>query len=64
LSHPDESTREKLTPYFARTDALVYAHERAMLFAQDARRQLEPLPNTGAKRILADIADFAVQRSF
>lgn len=64
LGHPDETTREKLTPYLERTDALAYTHQRAMQFAQDARRQLEVLPNSRSKRILSDIAEFAVQRSF
>jgi octaprenyl-diphosphate synthase len=64
LAHPMESTRERLTPYFERSDAISYAHHRATHFAQDARRQLEVLPNSRAKRILFDIADFAVQRTF
>ena len=64
LAHPDESTRQKLAPYLERSDALTYTHQRAMHFAQDARRQLEALPNSRAKRILFEIADFAVQRSF
>lgn len=64
LAHPDESTRDKLAPYLERTDALKYTHGRAMQFAQDARRQLETLPNSRAKRILSDIAEFAVQRTF
>jgi octaprenyl-diphosphate synthase len=64
LSHPDETTRAKLAPYFERTDALAYAHQRAQQFALDARRQLEVLPNSRARRILSDIAEFAVQRSF
>lgn len=64
LSHPDETTRAKLAPYFERTDALAYAHQQAQKFAQDARRQLEVLPNSRTRRILSDIAEFAVQRSF
>src|SRR5262249_50274991 len=38
LNHPDEMTREKLTPYLERTDALTYTHKRALQFAHDARR--------------------------
>ncbi len=64
LAHPNEETREKLTPYLERTDALRYTNQRAMQFAQDARRQLDVLPNSRSRRILADIAEFAVQRSF
>jgi octaprenyl-diphosphate synthase len=64
LGHPDAETREKLTPYLERTDALRYTHQRAMQFAQDARRQLDGLPNSRSRRILSDIAEFAVQRTF
>lgn len=64
LARPEESTRERLSPYFERSDAFDYTHKRAKSLSQDARRQLDLLPNTTAKRILMDIADFAVQRSF
>ncbi len=64
LAQPDDSTRERLTPYFERSDAFEYTSRRAQSLAQDARRQLDVLPNSTAKRILADIADFAVQRTF
>lgn len=64
LAHPDDATRHKLSPYLEKTDALAYTHQRAMLFAHDARRQLDVLPNSPAKSILSDIAEFAVQRSF
>jgi octaprenyl-diphosphate synthase len=64
LLHPDETTRERLTPYFEKSDALQYTHQRALRLAQDARQQLDVLPNSRAKRILAEIAEFAVQRTF
>jgi octaprenyl-diphosphate synthase len=64
LSHPDDSTRKQLTPYFERSDAFDYTQQRAINLAQEARRQLEVLPMTPARRILADIAEFAVQRTF
>ena len=64
LSRPDESTRNRLIPYFERSDAFDYTNKRAKSLSQDARRQLELLPNTPAKRILSEIAEFAVQRSF
>ncbi len=64
LLHPEESTREKLAPYFERSDALKYTHERALRLAEDARRQLDILPASRAKKILSEIAEFAVQRSF
>lgn len=64
LARPDESTRERLTPFIERSDAFEYTNQKAKSLAQDARRQLDSLPNSGAKRILAEIAEFAVQRSF
>ncbi len=64
LAQPDESTRRQLTPYFERSDAFEYTSQRAQGLAADARRQLDGLPNSTAKRILAEIADFAVQRTF
>jgi len=64
LAHPDDTTREKLTPYLAQTDAMEYAHKQAMKFAHDARRQLEVLPESRSRAILAEIAEFAVKRSF
>lgn len=64
LAQPDESTRQRLTPYFERSDAFEYTSKRAQSLAVEARRQLDGLPNSPAKRILAEIADFAVQRTF
>lgn len=64
LLHPEDDTRDKLAPYFANSDALAYTQQRAQRLAQDARQQLEVLPATRARRILAEIADFAVQRTF
>ena len=64
LSQPDESTRQQLAPYFERSDAFEYTSQRAKSLASDARQQLEHLPNSPAKRILAEIAEFAVQRTF
>ena len=64
LSQPDESTRERLTPFFSRSDAFEYTSKRAQGLAAEARQQLDGLPNSPAKRILSEIADFAVQRTF
>ncbi len=64
LSAPDETTRQQLVPYFERSDAFEYTSKRAQGLAAEARQQLDGLPNTTAKRILSDIADFAVQRTF
>ena len=64
LAHPDATTRNRLTPYFERNDAFSYTSRVAKGLASDARRQLELLPSTPARRILAEIAEFAVQRTF
>ncbi len=64
LLHPDETTREKLQPYLDRSDAMMYAHQRALQLAQDARQQLEAVAPSRSRRILAEIAEFAVQRTF
>jgi octaprenyl-diphosphate synthase len=64
LAQPDETTRQQLTPYFERSDAFEYTSKRAQSLAAEARSQLDGLPNSSAKRILSEIADFAVQRTF
>lgn len=64
LGHPDEQTRARLAPYLERTDAMEYTHQRALYYAHDARKQLDLLPDSDAKTILAIMAEFAVQRSF
>jgi octaprenyl-diphosphate synthase len=64
LSQPDDQTRQRLTPYFERSDAFEYTSKRAQGLAAEARRQLDGLPNSTAKRILSEIADFAVQRTY
>lgn len=64
LLHPSAETRAQLAPYFAKSDAMEYAHQRALRLAQDARQQLDVLPQSPARRILSEIAEFAVQRTF
>lgn len=64
LMHPDESTRDRLTPHLERSDALQYAQQRAQQLAQEARQQLDAVPPSRSRRILAEIAEFAVQRTF
>lgn len=64
LARPDESTRDRLTPFLERSDAFEYTNQKAKSLAADARRQLDQLPSTTAKRILSEIAEFAVQRTF
>lgn len=64
LLHPDETTRERLQPFFDRSDALTYAHQRALKLAHEARLQLDGLLPSRSRRILNEIAEFAVQRTF
>lgn len=64
LAQPDDTTRQQLAPYFERSDAFEYTSKRAQHLAMEAREQLDGLPNSNAKRILSDIAEFAVQRTF
>lgn len=64
LLHPAEDTRQQLSAFFEKSDAMQYTHQRALRLAEDARQQLDALPASSAKRILLDIAEFAVQRTF
>lgn len=64
LAHPDEQTREKLAPHLERSDALQYSIDRALQLAAGARSQLDCVPPSRSRRILAEIAEFAVQRQF
>ena len=64
LLHPDENTRLRLAKYFEGSDALQYAHRRALQLSEEARQQLDILPASKARRILAEIAEFAVKRTF
>ena len=62
LQRAGEHAREVLAPWFARTDALAYAHEKAASYAALARDELAPLPSSPAKSLLEDLADFVVTR--
>lgn len=64
LAHPDEQTRQRLTPFLERSDAFEYTQQKAVALAQQARQQLAVLPKSPAKRVLEDISEFAVQRTF
>jgi octaprenyl-diphosphate synthase len=64
LLHPHENARERLAPYFERSDALHYAQRRALQLAEEARQQLDLVVPSRARRILAEIAEFAVKRTF
>jgi octaprenyl-diphosphate synthase len=63
LETPDESTRGSLQAWFDRYGAVEYARQTAHRFAEDARRQLDGLPDSVAKSTLRDLTDFVVGRS-
>lgn len=64
LAHPTESTRHALQPFLERSDALEYAEERARQFVADARCGLAAVPDSPARRLLEDMAEFSVRRKF
>ena len=64
LERADERTSYELEPYLKLSDAVVYAQQRANQFATDARQYLHCLPDSPARQILEEMADFASQRSF
>ena len=64
LSRPHSGTWAELRPYLERSDAIEYAGERAHQFALQACRGLDALSDSPARRVLATIAEFAVERSF
>ena len=64
LARPHAGTWAELRPYLDRSDAVEYASDRARHFAAQACRALEPIAESPARRILATIAEFAVDRSF
>jgi octaprenyl-diphosphate synthase len=63
LSQPDAQTASRLQPFFEQSDAIPYARHRAAEFAGRARQALHGLPDTPARRALAELADFAAERS-
>lgn len=63
LSHPSEQSWSKVLPYLQQSDAVEYTRQRALEFTEQARRSLDCLPDTPAKRILEELTDFAIQRN-
>jgi octaprenyl-diphosphate synthase len=55
--------RETLRPYLMESDALSYARDRAEALAEEARAELECLPPSPCRSILATLAERAVHRS-
>jgi len=64
LTRPDDATWSQLVPYLERSDAVEYARGRANEHAAAARRCLDGLRDTPARRILEEITEFATQRTF
>lgn len=63
LSHPDGRTRETLIPLLEQSGSLQYARDRANEFCLAARQRLSCLPDSRAKQLLEDMADFVTARS-
>jgi octaprenyl-diphosphate synthase len=63
ISNPDRHTRARLAPYLQQTGALDDARARADGFALAAREKLALLPDSPARSLLEEIADFVTTRS-
>ena len=59
----DDRRSESLAPYLRRYEAIAYTRQRAIGFAQRARRRLDGLPPTPARDVLAAMTEFVVSRS-
>jgi octaprenyl-diphosphate synthase len=63
LSVPDAKSWKRLLAYLSASDALEYTRAKAQQFATAACECLAGIPNSPAKRILAEIAEFSTQRT-
>jgi octaprenyl-diphosphate synthase len=63
LAHPNGGTRAALLPLLESSGALRYARSRADEFTVAARQHLAVLPESPARQLLEDMADFAIVRS-
>ena len=59
----DERRPELLSPYLERYDSIAYARQRALDFAERARRRLSVLAPSPARDVLAATTEFVVCRS-
>ena len=64
LLQGDYESRRKVREELLQSNALEQAHQRAMDFAREARVSLSCLPETPARRLLEDLTEFAIQRTF
>lgn len=63
LAQPTRNTRRELSPWLERYNAIGYARNRANEFIVAARQNLATLPESHARQLLEDVADFALGRS-
>ncbi len=63
LNGPAETRRASLTPWFEKFGALDYARTQAQNYAGAALKELERLPDSPAKQVLAQITEFVVART-
>jgi octaprenyl-diphosphate synthase len=59
----DDRRPALLAPYLERYEAIDYARQRAISFAERAQSRLEPLPSSAARDVLAATTEFVVSRS-
>ena len=64
LDQGDSAARQKLKAELHAGNAIEEAHQRALEFAQQARVSLSCLADSPARRLLEDLTEFAVRRSF
>ena len=64
LSQPNADTWSELQPFLDRSDAFEYSQSRASEFVSDARTHLRCLPDSTARSILEQVAEFVTHRSF
>jgi len=62
LARAGQNAREELRPWLARTDAIDYARRRADEYVQSAVDQLDAVPPTPVRDVLAQLARFVVTR--
>ena len=63
IAQPDAHTPQALWPYFEKYGALRYARHRAEEMIVAARQKLQCLPETPARQLLEDMAEFVTARS-
>lgn len=64
LSNADAGAWSQLLAYLLNSDAIEYARGKAQQYSNSARDSLHALPDSPAKTILTEIAEFATQRTY